>query len=233
MTTTTNCSTPISWLRLEQYFLGELDDAGSAAVQAHVRGCAACAECLRRIEADDASMPLPPPIDVKSSPASNAKVSFLRVLPVVGTLAAAAVALLVVKGRDGIESPNRADEQRIKGSEIALTLVREDGGRVDEPASFYREGDTFKALVTCPPGMSAGWDLIVYEGGQPTFPLESAHVTCGNDAPFPGAFRIVGHERETICLVWNEDGPVDREALARTAPSLLERGRCMTLDPAD
>lgn len=223
------CNEPISWLRLERLHLGELDDAEGKTIRAHLASCPACAECLRQIEADGEPVSVSRPTEAKPA---RPKVAVLRFLPAAAALAAAAVALVVVRGGANNGSIERSDN-RVKGSTVTLSLVREDGGRIEETMSFYRDGDTFKALVTCPPAMRAGWDLVVYENGQASFPVAPGDLTCGNDSPFPGAFRITGRERETVCLVWNEDGPVDRTQLDRSNPSMLAQARCVTLDPAE
>ena len=46
--------TPVSWLRLERYHLGEIRGRERAVVAEHLAACPACAACLARIEQDDA-----------------------------------------------------------------------------------------------------------------------------------------------------------------------------------
>jgi hypothetical protein len=122
---------------------------------------------------------------------------------------------------------------RTKGGDVGFVLVREDESLVAEAGGIYRDGDRWKALVSCPQTMHASWDLVVYEHGTAAFPLDPcADLTCGNGVPMPGAFRTTGQDRMTVCLVWSEGGTVDREALRHTTPELLPRASCKLLDAA-
>jgi hypothetical protein len=212
--------TPISWLRLERYHAGELDADEREAIAAHLASCDACASCLKEIEADARELPpLPKPARV---------VSLRRAAPVIAMLAAAAAILFVV-GR----TP-RPDPERVKGSDIAFALVRDDETVVGEAGTgVYRDGDRFKAVVTCPPGMHGGFDLVVYENGAASFPLEPrAGLACGNAIALPGAFRVTGRERMIVCLVWSDGGAIDRDVVRRTPPEALPHAQCKALSPA-
>jgi anti-sigma factor RsiW len=50
---------PVSWLKLEQYHLGELSTTAAAAVERHLRSCEACRTCHARIAEDRSLPPLP------------------------------------------------------------------------------------------------------------------------------------------------------------------------------
>ncbi|HEY8088388.1 MAG TPA: hypothetical protein VIF09_11100, partial [Polyangiaceae bacterium] len=118
----------------------------------------------------------------------------------------------------------------VKGDAVAFSLVREDGERIGGSDGVYRDGDRFKAIVTCAPGATASFDVAVYDTGDPSFPLEPAReLACGNDVPLPGAFRLTGSSEETVCLAWREGGPVDRALLATGAPP---GALCKRLRPA-
>ena len=122
--------------------------------------------------------------------------------------------------------PTPAMPARIKGGAVAFSLVRDDGERVEGSLGVYRDGDRFKAIVTCPPGGGVGFDVVVREGARESFPLPPAvDLTCGNEVPLPGAFQLTGSADETVCLVWNETGVVDRSANAQVGdrPSLCKR----------
>jgi hypothetical protein len=102
---------------------------------------------------------------------------------------------------------------RVKGGAVAFSLVRDDGERLEGPAGVYRDGDRFKAIVTCPPGGGVAFDVVVREGGRESFPLPPAvDLACGNEVPLPGAFQLTGSAEQTVCLIWNETGVVDRSA---------------------
>jgi hypothetical protein len=212
-------------LRLERHALGEDVESERHAIDAHLASCAACAACLRWITEDDARAlpPLPPALPAPARARS-------RVFVAAGALALAAAALLAV-GREwgGARS---AATSRVKGGAVAFSLVRDDGERFNEAGGSFRDGDRFKALVTCPPGMNATFDLVVYDDGGVSFPMSTAHdFACGNDAPLPGAFRLTGAADERVCLVWSEEGPVDRASLAGGVTPFGERAQCKALRP--
>jgi len=207
---------PISWLRLERYHLGEVDDAERERIARHLASCRACAACLEKIRADDESAL---PAIVPARPGAR-----VRRLPravifssTIGTLAAAAAVVLALRGGG---APSEAgghpgEIARVKGDAMAFSLVREDGTRIDGDAGTYREGDRWKALVTCPPGEGVSLDLVVFDADGASFPLEpSPDFACGNDAPMRGAFRLTGHGEAEVCLAWSSAGPVDRGSLA-------------------
>jgi hypothetical protein len=224
---------PVSWLRLERYHLGEVDDAERARIASHLASCAACAACLASIEKDDAVLlaPLPP----RLHGGQGGRGRLVAFTATAAALALAAAALLGV-GRGWLpghapEEPSRGSTaSRVKGNAIAFTLVRDDDERIAEAGGIYRDGDRFKALVTCPPGASLAFDLVVFDAQGAAFPLSPASgFACGNDAPLPGAFRLTGNENETVCLVWSEDGQPDRSAIATGRAALGERSLCKTL----
>jgi Putative zinc-finger len=241
-------SEPVSWLRLERLRLGELPEAERAAIAAHLAACAACAACAERIEADEATEL--PPLEVRAPRASEgaraAPSRVHRLSARAGVLAAAAAVVLAVghawrtpdRGETGAGETGHA---RSKGDGMAFTLVRDDGEPLVEAQGVFRDGDRFKALVTCPPGMSASFDLVVFDpggemgpaAGGVSFPLAPARrLSCGNDVPLPGAFRLTGSEDETVCVVWREDGEVDRGALSRSGEVTDRRAMCKELRPA-
>ncbi len=225
-------STPVSWLRLERYHAGDLDDAERERIAAHLASCDACAGCLRRIEDDARELPPLPAPKAQAKPPSaggGVVVALRRAAPFALALAVAAGVLLVVGRGPRVEPVS----DRIKGSDVSFALVRDDDMVLGEAGVTYRDGDRFKAAVTCPPGMHGGFDVVVYENGEAAFPLEpQSDLACGNGVALPGAFRVTGRERMVVCLVWSDGGTVDREAMRRTPPEMLERARCKTLDPA-
>jgi Putative zinc-finger len=230
------CSgTPISWLRLEQHHAGELTTEESAAITAHLATCGACAACLARIR-DDEAAPLRSLEIAAPSPRPARVVAFRRFVPVVAALAVAA-AVLVAIGRRPDAAPRGAEldplAARTKGGSVSFVLVRDDEEAIAEAGGVYRDGDRWKALVTCPAGLRASWDLAVFEHGDVAFPLEAqAELPCGNAVPLPGAFRTTGHEPMTVCVLWNDGALVDRAALRGTTPETLAHAACKLLDPA-
>jgi hypothetical protein len=217
---------PVSWLRLEQLRLGELGEAESKGVSEHLAACAACAACMARIEADEArELPALAFAPAATRPASTparttpARSTSRRLLASVSVLAAAAAMVLGV-GRIWRSPAPAVDRETAhpKGDGVAFVLVRDDGQRVVDARGVFRDGDRFKALVTCPPGLSATFDLVVFDASGASFPLSAAHgFACGNEVPLPGAFRLTADgDRETVCVVWGEGDDVDRGALVRS-----------------
>jgi len=120
----------------------------------------------------------------------------------------------------------------VKGDGLAFTLVREDEAVITETGGTYRDGERFKALVTCAPGAKMSFDLAVFDRGDAAFPLlPSADLACGNSIPLRGAFRVTGREPATVCLLWQSGGAIDRDAVRRTPPALLPNALCKTLEP--
>jgi hypothetical protein len=208
---------PISWLRLERYHLGEIGADERARIEQHLVKCTACKACLERIEGDDA-VALPP---LPAMPPRRVVRMRLPMLigAVVVTLAAAAAVVLAISGSHPTDGERVALQGgRVKGDGVAFSLVRDDGTRVDGEEGIYRDGDRFKAIVTCAPGAAGAFDVVVYDGSGASFPLDpSVGLACGNDVPLPGAFRLTGVGGETVCLVWNASGSVDRSMLASAA----------------
>src|SRR5262249_31678487 len=122
---------------------------------------------------------------------------------------------------------------RVKGDAVAFSLVRDDELLIAEAGGTFREHDRFKALVTCPPGMRARFDLVVWDKSGASFPLDvPPDFACGNDVPIPGAFRVTGTESVRVCLVWDE-APMDRQMLSRVSDdAALAHAVCKVLQPA-
>lgn len=195
----TRCNdTPISWLRLEQLAVGELDAARAREVREHLSLCGACRRAMALIESDRRQLRALGPLE----PWTRRRFRYAGLG--VALAAAAALLLFVAVGR----SPGGGGERRggarvaIKGGgELIVSLVRERGGRIDtDPASFL-DGDRFKVAVTCSdPGRTA-LDVVVLQGGEAFRPLgDGPAIFCGNRALLPGAFRVTGAEPITVCV---------------------------------
>jgi hypothetical protein len=215
---------PVSWLRLERFHLGDIRGEERAAIESHLATCPACAACLERIEQDDAvALPALPAVSVTKAEGPVVELRWpVRAAAIVGTLAAAAAVVLAIRGAHPVDGEHPTlPGVRVKGDAIAFSLVRDDGERVDGTTGGYRERDRFKAVVTCPPGATGAFDVVVYDASGVSFPLEPAGgLACGNDVPMPGAFRLTGPGDETVCLVWNAVGAVDRGKLVGRAATL-------------
>ena len=123
---------------------------------------------------------------------------------------------------------------RPEGDGVAFVLVRDDGQRMVDAEGVFRGGDRFKALVTCPPSTTATFDLVVFDASGASFPLPPARgLTCGNEVPLPGAFRLTASGgSETVCIVWGDGDEVDRTALAQSGVASGAHSMCKELHPA-
>lgn len=222
-------STPVSWLKLERYALGELTGPARADVEAHLAACPACASCLRLIEAD-AREPLPALPAARESAATRAAWRPRRWPAAAFALAAAAGVLAVLAlSRVPPRAPADGDGPRAKGEVHAFSLVRDDGMVFDGERAPFRDGDRFKVLVSCTPGARAHVDFVVEGEEGPSFPLVAATIECGNAAVLPGALRLTGRVPMRACVAWS-DQPVERERLRRRDPGL--HALCKNLEPA-
>lgn len=226
--------TPISWLRLEQLHANELSSAEAKEIREHLGTCAVCAACLAKItEGDEVALP---PLPANAPAARSTKeISLLRhVAPVVSALALAAAVVLFLRRPPPVGDDDAgAGPARIKGGDVSFSLMRDDGLSISDESGSYRDGDRFKAIVTCPPGAEASMDVAVYEAGKPAFPLATpAKVACGNAVALPGAFRLTGREELTVCLVWNTTREIDRANPTPTDLAFPTVGRlCKVLSP--
>ncbi|MGO9833352.1 MAG: zf-HC2 domain-containing protein [Polyangiaceae bacterium] len=206
---------PVSWLRLELYQLGEVDGAERASIASHLASCPACAECLASVESDEASAlpPLPAAREVRAR-GLGARARLGAYGASVLALAAAAMLGVGARWRQG-SLADSGGAAGVKGDAVAFSLVRDDDQRIDDATGVFRDGDRFKAVVTCPPSMGETFDLVVYDASGASFPLTRARVACGNGVPLPGAFRLSGSAEETVCLTWG----LEREPLRAGAPA--------------
>jgi hypothetical protein len=226
---------PISWLRLEQYQLGQLAQTERAGIAEHLVACGACRECLESIKADVKDLtPLrweraesAQRSGVRDSPVRAPNVIPLR-RKIAGIAAVALAACLTVV----VAVRLTGDTNRVKGGgTVAFTLAREDGTPIVSEGIF-RDGDAFKAFATCAPQSKWYFDVVVYDVSGASFPVAApSEVACGNLAPLPGAFRFTGHDDETVCLVWDDHAP-DRAALRKGVEALGAHHDCKTLKPA-
>ena len=223
------CTTqPISWLKLEQYQLGELSSDERQRIASHLTECDACRASLDSISQDESvPRPLPRPLSEVTR-----KAPLLRWLTA-GTALAAAAALLVVLLAVNLkkvvpEVPG--SKLGFKGGELSISLVRERQGTILHDPEAFALGDRFKVQVTCPPAEEIFWNVVVFQDEGSSFPYVPAEpLRCGNRVPLPGAFSITGDSAATVCLV------VSTQPLGRASLSLGDLPPdtvCTVLDPA-
>lgn len=217
--------TPVSWLRLEQYVLDELSAPRRRDVEQHLRACAVCRACLELAGGDSRA--------IAPRPAPRWPVARRHVALMLSAAAVFGAALLYFRAprHEEANSPIPPPRIAIKGGELAIELVRErDGVQRFDPEHFQLR-DRFRVRITCPPGLAARWEVIVFQGGEASFPLEPAPLTCGNAVALPGAFVLTENEPATVCLVLD---PPARDALRATrATELPGTLVCRTLQPGD
>jgi hypothetical protein len=208
---------PVSWLALERLRLGELPPDQRGAVERHLAACAACAACLAEIDRPLVLRPLPTTTGGPRGFWSHLRARWLGARRE-WIWAPAGVALLLVgfvlqRARPPSETADRM-LAGVKGNGVALSLVRERDGAIDNDATRFASGDRWKALVTCPSARVVFWDVMVSDQSRPTFPLApAAPITCGNRVPLPGAFRLDGRHPVMVCLFLSGD-PVDRTRMS-------------------
>ena len=243
----------MSWLDLELYALGELP-GGEVEVSRHLQGCEVCRQCLESIRADQTALPALPALPALVSAAApkqegltakNAKNAeegtgdehergswwgWLRWALAPAAVAMAAVLLVLLLPDDPTRTTTLPPRRvAIKGGELALTLVRRRGEVITQDPRTFAAGDGFKVEVTCPPGQVLGWEVVVFQAGEATFPFSPAGpLICGNREPLAGAFSITDTSRADICLVV---GAPDRAALSRGPGHLPPSSACVSVEP--
>lgn len=220
---------PVSWLRLERYHLGELSPGDAARVEEALAVDPEARACLEQIRQPIALRPLP------ELPSRGAAVKVRRGRLSLGpflSLAAVVtgVALLVwvrVTPRD-VPPPSRWT--RVKGGDVALSLVREREGAIDTAPSTFVDADRFKVLVTCPPASDGSFDLVVFQDGAPSFPFATpTTLSCGNGVPLSGAFTLTGQSPATVCVVWSRDPGVRQSIEHGGLDVIRDSAACVTL----
>jgi hypothetical protein len=208
----------ISWLALERYFLGELEQGEKARVELALEYSGDLRRCLEKIRAD-VGRPVQPLPSISAAAARSSRdhrVHGWRWRETWRSALALTAGLLAAVG--GWNVWNRAavhQGERLKGDQLSVQLVRHSGGAVAEDASVFGEGDLFKVRVTCSRAGAVSWQVSVFQGGEVFFPLSSAEpLHCGNQVLLPGAFRLTGAAPVIVCLGLEED-VVPRERLSK------------------
>ncbi|MCP4678585.1 MAG: hypothetical protein GY854_24350 [Deltaproteobacteria bacterium] len=224
-------SQPISWLALEQYHLGDVNETEQQQIEHHLDRCPVCTADYDKLTVDTRTL--------KPLPELRERRDYLALLKsrpaVAATALLAAAALFVVilgvpfeKKRTGSIRPSRV---AFKGGDLALMIARERNGLVMENPSRFAEGDSFRLFLTHPLSEPARWDVVVWQGEEIYFPFTDRPVIpSGNRVPVPGAFRLTESLPVNICLMIGDDIP-SREALERDPTSALpEATVCVQLE---
>ena len=200
---------PISWLKLEQYQLGELSADEQRRVEAHLKECEVCRASLDSIRQDETVL--------KPLPEVTRKVPWLRWATAGTALAAAAALFLVLFTADWKRAVPDIPPSKVitkGGDEISISLVRERQGKILHDPESFAPGDRFKVQVTCPPAEEMFWNVAVFQDDGSSFPyIPEEPLVCGNRVPLPGAFSIAGESAAVVCLV-TSTRPLDRASLS-------------------
>jgi hypothetical protein len=199
---------PISWLKLEQYQLGELSADEQRRVEAHLNECDVCRASLGSIRQDEQV--------IKPLPEVARRTPVLRWVMAGTALAAAAALLLVLLVADWKRAVPDIPGSKIgfKGGELSISLVRERQGKIQNDPESFAPGDRFKLQVTCPPAEEIFWNVVVFQDDGSSFPcIPEEPLVCGNRVPLPGAFTITGKSAAVVCLVASNQ-PLDRISLS-------------------
>jgi hypothetical protein len=214
---------PISWLKLEQYQLGELSADEMRRVEAHLKECEVCRASLDSIRADEAVL--------KPLPEVARKAPVWRWVTAGTALAAAAALLLVLLVTDWRKAVPDIPGSKIgfKGGELSISLVRERQGQILHDPESFAPGDRFKLQVTCPPSEEIFWNVVVFQDEGSSFPyVPDEPLKCGNRVSLPGAFSITGKSAAIVCLVVSTRPP-DRASLSQR--DLPDDTVCTVLEP--
>ena len=221
-------STPVSWMKLEQYHLGELSPAERQEISLHLDNCPACAACAKSITDDHRALPPLPAPEAAPSLITLPRIVFATV----AAAAAMVVALLLPPSVFDGEN-EKTGHVAYRGGETALTIARERNGRVVENPEVYLSGDRFRLFATVAGKGEQVWDVVVFQGDEVFFPLTPVDaIGPGNNIPLAGAFRVDGEAAIEICLMVGERVP-SRDVLRREGrKALLENAVCRTIESA-
>ncbi len=196
--------TPISWLRLERFALGEIDLSERTEILSHTEKCSTCSSCLDVI-AEHRPVLAPLPAIAPPTRAGDG-LSRLRAWLIGGGVVACAVAvllLIVVRDSGGPELDAQRSRVAIKGGDgdLVLTLIRRRGVIQTFDPEEFRNGDRFKVAITCSEQGPVELEIVVLQGADLFRPLGStALIRCGNNVEVPGAFTADGAHPITVCV---------------------------------
>lgn len=199
-----------SWLTLERYLLGELEGPARGEVEQQLATSERARAMHAAICGDRSTLPARPRL--RTSPCRA-----------VWSALAVAASVLVWHVPHAAPAPSGSSSTS-KGDALALSLFSELTG--SEPRSFG-EGERFKLFYTCPPELAEPARVVLFQGGErfePLVPLPTP--ACGNQQPWPGAFRLSGRDTVLVCVAFGE--VADQ---VRSSEQLPARSVCSQLTP--
>lgn len=215
---------PLSWLTLERYVLGELDERARQTVEARLAVSAEDRACLQTILQDQSELPPLPVVLPVRARARRRLAVWVRVSAAVAL--AASLLLVVLRPADGPIPARRELRSGAKGGEISVRLLSDRRG---EGPSTFEPGERFKVLVTAPPWFDAPLSVLVFQGTARYEPLPAVDgLPRGNLVPWPSAFTLTGEEPAEVCVTWSPAA-----ATARTPQALGDDAVCTQLHPRE
>ncbi|MBN2801472.1 MAG: hypothetical protein JXR91_00105 [Deltaproteobacteria bacterium] len=205
---TKECSSaPLSWLTLEQYFLGELPPEKWASVESHIHECGSCSSAMESIRGDFTILkPLP---EIKSK--ERTPFFYMGSYAMAGAVALLIVSIAVLVFKPTINRYKTTETVQMppshisyKGGELALGIIRKRGDNLTQNPRGFIDGDKFAVNITCPPGLRNAL-IVVFQDGKSYFPIKTEKpVTCENNHPLTGSFELAGSSDVTVCGVVDE-----------------------------
>lgn len=200
-------ASPLSYLLLERYVLGELTNEEAAEVAALLLRSPQDRAVYESILKDPCVLP-----DIEFDVSGLARARTLArtvkrggLLAACGGTLAAVVACGLLWWSRGTEifpyTGAASDPVAVKGGEVALSILGQWSG-ANPP--FRQEGEALKLRVTCPPGTLQHPLVVVRQQGEEFWPLPALETFgCGNLRPWPGAFTVSGEAPAELCLSWS------------------------------
>jgi hypothetical protein len=214
---------PLSWLTLERYVLGELDEEARLTVEARLAVSAEDRACLQTILQDESALP-PLPVVLPARRREKARRTVLVRVSAAVALAASLLLVVLLRPPDAPIPARRELRSGAKGGEISVRMLSDRRG---EGPSSFAPGERFKVLVTTPPWFEAPLSVVVFQGSARYTPLPAVEaLPRGNLVPWPSAFTLSGEEAVQVCVTWSPDA-----ATARTPEALGEDAVCAPLQP--
>lgn len=222
-------SQPISWLKLEQYHTGDLQEKHQQDIAGHLSVCTSCNGKYQQIVLDNRPLR---PLSIEADPKTRYALmsSFAWGFGATAAIAALVFILFIPKS----DIPGSFPKHRIiyKGGDVVLSLARERQGRVVQDPKTYRDGDRFRLFLTSPKLGPISVDVAVFQEDKVFFPYPNRqNIMSGNRVPLAGAFRVTGDITTTICVLLGHQLPHRDLISSSKSEALSQNTVCHTLEP--
>ncbi len=229
--------TPVSWLLLEQFNLGELSDDKTHDISLHLESCRSCQKSMDSVLNDFNNLK-PLPLYSKKESLLSFEFKYNRVISLAAIMLITLSLFIFTPRIFKLKRVQKsADTQFIlpnasinyKGGELALSITRNRNGITSSNPSGFIDGDRFSVNITCPPGKRS-IDIVLFQGNNVYLPLKTEKpVECANNIPLPGGFILTGNQPVTICAI--TDNPKALSTILHYGRTKLpESSVCLTLN---